>query len=39
MEIYFRKTLTRAGGRLSQTILEACSRKLDAPRVRNLWMR
>jgi hypothetical protein len=33
---YFRNTLTRAGGRLSQTIFEACSRKLAAPRGRNL---
>ena len=36
---YFRNTLTRAGGRLSQTILEACSRKLDAPRGRGLSIR
>jgi hypothetical protein len=32
---YFRNTLTRAGGKLSQTILEACRRNLAA--LRHAW--
>jgi hypothetical protein len=36
--IYFWKTLTRAGGRLNQTIFEARSLKVDEPRERSLWI-